>query len=211
MKWFFDPPFIVKKFYPDFIWNSKTDEILLTFDDGPVPGITDKILKKLNDHSIKAVFFWVGNNVDKYSSLAKEVISEGHSIGNHTFNHTKINKLSNAELINEIEKCLEVIKNKTDYDVRYFRPPHGKLKNNLSQKLVNLKLKNVMWSLLTYDFKDDMKIVKKAINNYLTSDSIVVLHDNIKSERIIIDAIDYLLEKAEHKNYKIGIPQECLN
>ncbi|MGD8778630.1 MAG: polysaccharide deacetylase family protein [Ignavibacteria bacterium] len=210
MKWLFDPPAAVKKIYSDFIWNSKTGKILLTFDDGPVPGITDKILKKLNEHSIKAMFFCVGNNIDKYSSLAEEIISEGHSLGNHTFNHAKINKIGNDKLDDEIERCSEVIRNKLNYDTKYFRPPHGRLKYRLSKKLERYKLKNIMWSLLTYDFKNDFNLVKKAVGNYLQPDSIVVCHDNKKSEKIIVDSIDFLVEKSDNKNYKIGTPEECL-
>ncbi len=211
MKWLFDPPLIVKKFYSDFIWNSKTDKVLLTFDDGPVTGITDKILKKLNEHSIKAMFFCVGNNVEKNPSLAKEIISEGHAIGNHTFNHIKLNRLNETEVIEEIKQCTEIIQNKLNYNTKYFRPPHGKLRMNLSKKLTELKLKNVMWSLLTYDFENDFCKVKKGIENYLKSNSIIILHDNIKSEKIINESIDYIVETVHDKNFKIGTPEECLN
>ena len=90
MKFQYDPPYILIQVFPDFRWESKIDKILLTFDDGPVSGNSENILKKLNDFKIKAVFFCVGNNILKNFTLASELLNEGHIIGNHTFNHSKL-------------------------------------------------------------------------------------------------------------------------
>lgn len=210
MRTLYNPPQILKKIFPKFIWESLPDKVLLTFDDGPVPGTTESILKELQEHSVKAIFFCVGNNIKKYPSLAKEIISEGHTLANHTFNHKKVNQLSRTERIEEINTCSKIIQEKLSYEVKYFRPPHGRFNFKLVKELEEINLKNVMWSLLTYDFKNDIKLVRKASEKYLEKNSIVLLHDNKKSEDIIIDSINIILEAADRKNYLIGTPEECL-
>ena len=210
MKWLYNPPSLIKSIFPNFIWESKSDKVLLTFDDGPVPGITEIILAQLQKYSVKSVFFCVGKNVDSYSSLVKEIISEGHTIANHTLNHTKINRLSKTERLNEIKNCTKIINEKLSYDVQYFRPPHGRFNVGLASELAKLNLKNVMWSLLIYDYENNIKKVEKAAESYLNRNSIVVLHDNNKSKNIISNSIDIVVETAQKKNYLIGTPEECL-
>jgi len=196
--------------FPHFIWGSSSDRILLTFDDGPLKGNTEIILEQLQKYSIKSIFFCVGNNVQKNPSLAKEIIDEGHVLANHTFNHTKINRLSRDERLNEIEKCTRIIQERLSYEVEYFRPPHGRFNYNFAEELNEVNLKNVMWSLLTYDFKNDITLVKKSVENYLEKNSIILLHDNKKSKDIVVDSINIILDKVNRENYSIGTPEECL-
>ncbi|MBZ0198633.1 MAG: polysaccharide deacetylase family protein, partial [Ignavibacteriaceae bacterium] len=80
---FYNPPLVIKKMFGSFVWESKCSKILLTFDDGPIPETTPLILKKLDEKKLKALFFTVGENAEKYRSLCKEILSEGHVIGNH--------------------------------------------------------------------------------------------------------------------------------
>lgn len=210
MKWLYNPPKIVKSIFSRYQWESKTDQILLTFDDGPVTRNTEIILKQLQKYSIKSAFFCVGNNVEKNPGLAKEIINEGHTIGNHTFNHARLNRLSNQEMLDEIELCNRIMQDKLSYNAKYFRPPHGRIKLSLAGELKKMNLQNVMWSLLTYDYKSDLKIVRNSIKKHLKNNSIILLHDNIKSKNIIAESIDIVVEQAAIKNYKIGNPDECL-
>jgi peptidoglycan/xylan/chitin deacetylase (PgdA/CDA1 family) len=151
----------------------------------------------------------VGNNIEKNPSLAQEIIGEGHTIGNHTYNHKQIHKLSKTERLDEINKCSEIIKDKLTYEVKYFRPPHGRFNFNLSNELGEMNLQNIMWSMLTYDYKNKFSTVKKSAQ-YLEKNSIIVLHDNKKSQPIIIDSIKYLVDEIHKRNFKIGTPEECL-
>lgn len=210
MKYLYDPPYLVKKIISDYQWNSKIDKVLITFDDGPNPKTTELILKLLNGYSIKALFFCVGENIKKYSSLIQEIISEGHEIGNHTFNHNNLLKLKRSEVFNSIKKVQLIAEENHNYKINYFRPPYGKFYFGLQSILNNLKLQNVMWSLLTYDYKNDLNIVKFAIEKYLKVNSIIVLHDSLKSKNIINDSIQKIIETCINKNYQIGSPQECL-
>lgn len=210
MKFSYSPPAIIKKIFSSFHWNSKTDKVLLTFDDGPNPDTTQIILKELEKNSIKSIFFCVGENLEKYPNLAKEIISQGHELGNHTFKHQKITQLSKVEIQQSIEKVQNISSNVLDYKMRYFRPPHGRFSLSTNNILKKFELENVMWSLLTYDYKNDLNIVKFALTNYLKQDSIIVLHDNNKSKDIIVDSIKLVVEETQKRNYQFGTPTECL-
>ena len=84
-------PGFVKTLFPNFVWNIDTDkrELYLTFDDGPTPEITDWVLQTLKQYNAKATFFCIGNNIEKHPEIFQSIITEGHTIGNHTFNHLK--------------------------------------------------------------------------------------------------------------------------
>jgi len=210
LKYLYNPPLILKKTFGSFRWDTFNRKILLTFDDGPNTGTTESILKILDENKIKALFFCVGNNVKNYPELSKLILNEGHIIGNHTFNHKQLTKISYSESVNEINSFTILLKEKFGYKVKYFRPPHGKFKFNTSSLLKKCGLTNVMWSLLTYDFRGDIKKVKASVEKYLRRDSIVVLHDSIKSMNIIQDSINIILETANKNGYEIGEPEECL-
>ncbi len=211
MKYLYNPPLIVKAVFNEFYWETVNDRILLTFDDGPNPETTEKILIALDELKIKALFFCVGSNIGLYPDLTKAIISSGHAVGNHTFNHKVITKFRDVDFINEIERFNKIMKQDYSVDVKYFRPPHGKI--NLSSKkfIKPIKMKCVMWNLLTYDYKNDFKKVKFAVDKYLKQNSIVVLHDSRKSKDIIIDSIKYIAEAAHKQGYRFGEPHECLS
>jgi len=208
-KMLFVPPKIIHKIFPNTIWESKKDKILFSFDDGPNLETTRIILDKLNEHSIKAIFFCVGENVERYPDLVKKIINEGHLIGNHTHTHKNIN-FFNRNVNENITQCSQAVERVAKIEPKYFRPPHGSV-GLRTEKLVNQNgLKNVMWSLLTYDYKNDIKIVKFAVDKYLKENSILVLHDSNKSKHIITETIDFIVDKIKTKGYEIGEPSECL-
>lgn len=209
MKWRYNPPKLIKSVFNNFQWESNSSKVLLTFDDGPNAETTEIILKELQNKKVESIFFCVGENIIKYPSLTKEILSEGHEIGNHTFNHSRITGLNKKELIETITKFQNIL-SEFDYTVKYFRPPYGRFKLNTGKILNKLQLKNVMWSLLTYDYKNNLNIVKFAVSNYLLENSIIVLHDSNKSKKIISDSISFIFEEVDKKNFQMGNPSECL-
>ncbi|MCK5471022.1 MAG: polysaccharide deacetylase family protein, partial [Cyclobacteriaceae bacterium] len=88
---FYKTPGFLKKISDDLVWDIPTNykDIYLTFDDGPIPNLTEHVLDILDDFKVKATFFCVGDNIFKYPSICKKVIEKGHVVGNHTFNHLK--------------------------------------------------------------------------------------------------------------------------
>ncbi len=210
MRYSYDPPGIIKYFFNDFIWTTRNNKILLTFDDGPLAETTPMILRTLEELKIKAVFFCVGDNVEKNSDLVSAIIKEGHQVGCHMLRHEVITKLKNEEVKNQVNSFELMLKEKHNYDVKYFRPPHGRFDLKTKGLLAEMKMKNIMWSLLTYDYKNDINLVKFAVSKYLRNNSIIVLHDSLKSKSVVVDSIKYIAEEAQKKGFDIGEPQECL-
>lgn len=210
MRYQYIPPIIIRKMYHNFIWQSSVHKILLTFDDGPDPLSTELILKTLSDLKIKGLFFCSGKNIQNFSSQAKMIIDEGHLIGNHSFYHKDLRYLTKSEIVDEIQSTNRIIKDRLNYNVEYFRPPFGRFPLNFSHAMSGLKMKVVMWSLLTMDYKNDLKYVKFATEKYLKQNSIIVLHDSQKSMKIIFEGIKFIADFASKKGYVFGEPEECL-
>jgi peptidoglycan/xylan/chitin deacetylase (PgdA/CDA1 family) len=209
-KYKYDPPALIKKIFRDFCWNTLNNKILLTFDDGPNPGTTEKILKFLSDKKIKALFFCLGNNIQKQSGLTAEILNEGHIIGNHTFNHKSLTSSTRNEIIDDINRFSSLLKNKFNYDTEFFRPPYGRFNLSTGGLLKERNLKNVMWSLLTYDYKNDINLIKLAAIKYLKKNSIIVLHDSIKSKDVVLEGMEIIFDEAGKRGFEIGEPAECL-
>lgn len=210
MKLLYNPSLPGEVLFPDFIWKSKSNKVLLTFDDGPNEGTTEIILKTLSDLNIKAIFFMVGNNISKWPSLAREVLAEGHEFGNHTFNHRKIAFTAKDIIAREIIAFNKIADKVFERQTSFFRPPRGRFDFRTKDVLKNFGLKNVLWSLLSYDYKNDLNIVKFATDNFLEKSSLVVLHDSNKSKSIIKDSINYIADSVENRGLEFGKPLECL-
>ena len=209
-KYFYDPPLAIKFLFKDFVWNSSVRKILLTFDDGPMPETTNLILKTLEEFKVKSLFFCVGENVKSNPGLISEILSKGHEIGNHTYSHEIITHLNNIELKNQIDLFNRILEDNHNYRVKYFRPPHGRFNFRTQKVMAEKKLKNVMWSLLTYDYRNDINLVNFAVNKYIKNNSIIVLHDSRRSKKIIVDSIKLIMEEVNKKGFEIGNPAECL-
>jgi len=206
----YNPPLIIKKLFSEFYWQTTNNKILLTFDDGPNPGTTEEILKQLSLLNIKALHFCVGNNVKKYPGLTNELISEGHTIGNHTLSHKYLTRITKEEARTEIEKVNSILKDEFNYNVKYIRPPYGRFNLSVRKLLNKTNLKVVMWNLVTYDYKNHWEKVKFTVDNYLRNNSIIVLHDSNKSKDIILDSIKYIVDAATARGFEFGEPEECL-
>ena len=210
MRYKYHPPYLVKKLFNDFIWETSDNKVLLTFDDGPTEEATGKILSVLKGNQIKAVFFCVGNNIKTRPALAEKILEDGHIIANHTMNHKLLTRLKRKESIEEIGAFNDMMKEKFNYDVKYFRPPYGRFNLKTNGILNELYLKSVMWNLLTYDFENSIEKVKYSINNYLRKNSIIVFHDSLKSSDIIEDSLNYTIDQISKKGFEFGEPEDCL-
>jgi len=186
--YFIRPSILARKLYRKAIWRIPTEEkvIYITFDDGPHPEVTPWVLDTLRKYNAKATFFCVGSNAKKYPDIFQQIISEGHSTGNHTFNHLNGWKTNTADYSNNINKCGELI-NST-----LFRPPYGKLTSS-QYSLVNDHYSLIMWDVISGDF--DQKVTEeKCLKNVITKTrkgSIVVFHDSAKAK----DKLYYTLPK----------------
>ena len=187
---------LIKKIFSKYVWDVSNSEnkIYLTFDDGPTPEITEWVLEELKKHNAKATFFCIGNNIVKYPDVFEKVINEGHSIGNHTFNHLNGWKTATEDYLENTKLCEEqILKSnpsnselaKQIYNLKsaIFRPPYGKIKLSQSKKLRQLGYKIIMWDVLSADF-DELISKEKCLENAtqkVTSGSIIVFHDSVKA------------------------------
>lgn len=187
---------IIKKIFSNYTWDvsNTTNTVYLTFDDGPIPEVTAWVLEELKKHDFKATFFCIGENIDKHPEIFKKVISEGHSIGNHTYNHLNGWKTPTEAYLENIRECKEIIEKITDSNSKIFRPPYGKLKTAQSKAIRNLGYKIIMWDVLSADF--DTTITKeKCLDNVLSNvkpGSIIVFHDSLKAFK----NLEYVLPKT---------------
>lgn len=202
MKLFIRPPQIIRHFYKDALWrmNKHEPKIFLTFDDGPIPELTPWILDLLNKYQIKATFFCVGENIDKYPDIFNHIIKDGHQVGNHTYNHLKGWNVTTNSYIENVMKCQTAITS------NLFRPPYGKISKSQHKILVR-HFKVVFWDVLSYDY-DSFTSPEECLKNcihYSRNGSIVVFHDNLKAEHNLKYTLPLFIEHFLNLNYKFDL------
>ena len=197
--------YFIKKIFPNYIWDIPNHEnkVFLTFDDGPIPEITEWTLEQLKKYDAKATFFCIGNNIEKYPEIFNNIITQGHALGNHTFNHLNGWKNSTEDYIENVKLCQSQISNPKSQILNLFRPPYGKIKPSQSRILRKLGYKIIMWDILSYDF-DQTITPEKCLDNVLknvVNGSIIVFHDNVKAEQNLKYALPKTLAFLKEKGF----------
>lgn len=195
------PPTLLKKMYPTAIWRKDklANEIYLTFDDGPIPSVTQNILTILKKYNVKATFFCVGDNIVKHPLVYQQILDEEHSVGNHTFNHLNGWKTHSNKYIENVELCAQAMNtvggNKNN---NLFRPPYGKAKKAQFSRLSNTNYSTIMWDVLSGDY-DENTTPEKCLSNvtkHVRNGSIIVFHDSIKAQKKVEYALPRFIEYA---------------
>jgi peptidoglycan-N-acetylglucosamine deacetylase len=192
-------PRFIQNLFPTYTWQIPTEEkvLYLTFDDGPIPEVTPWVLDTLRNYNAKATFFCVGENIMKHPSVFQEVLNDGHTIGNHTYNHLSGWDTDNLEYFHNVRHCARLTKS------NLFRPPYGRLTPKQTQFLTR-HYNIVMWDVLSGDF--DLTISKEdCLHNVLSSTrrgSIVVFHDSMKAAERMKYALPLVLEHYAAKGYR---------
>jgi peptidoglycan/xylan/chitin deacetylase (PgdA/CDA1 family) len=192
------------KAFPKRIWHQSRSEksIYLTFDDGPIPGLSPWILELLKAYEAKGTFFMVGENVARYPDLAQQVLAEGHSIGNHTHRHLHAGKHSLQAYIHDVAEGQHALRTHLGTDTSLFRPPYGRLPMSFAKQLEHYQV--IMWDVLSGDFDQKLRAedcLKSSIRA-TSPGSIIVWHDNVKSEARIREALPAYLEHFSRLGYK---------
>ena len=168
------------RLFPSMVWKIPTNEkaLYLTFDDGPHETATPFVLDVLKQYKAKATFFCIGKNVQAHPNIYERILYEGHSVGNHTFNHVNGWETKNQLYIKDIADAADYI------DAKLFRPPYGKISPFVARMLrTKLNYKIIMWHVLSGDF-DEKLAREKCIQNVLSYSkpgSIIVFHDSTKA------------------------------
>lgn len=194
--------FLFRLFYPHFLWIKPPDKkvIYLTFDDGPIPGVTQFVLDALDQYGAKATFFCVGDNVAKHPTVYQQILFAGHAVGNHTFNHLNGWKTDAHSYLSNVEQCSKAM----NLPQRaLFRPPYGRVTKEQQQSILR-EYQVVMWDVLTGDFDRNLlpeKCLKKSIK-YTEDGSIVIFHDSLKAEQNLRYVLPRYLEHFAKQGYR---------
>lgn len=183
--------------------ETKKKQIALTFDDGPHPVLTPRILKILAQYNVPATFFMVGQNVLNYPDAAHAVIEAGHEVGNHTFTHPHIAGLDEKAIFDEIGKCEDALEELCEYRPHLLRTPQGALTLSLERCLLDDDYILVLWSLDTRDWenKSTAGIVRTVLDRVQAGD-IILMHDFIGHNSKTPEALEKIIPILLSQGYE---------
>lgn len=200
--------FLMRALYPDFIWHKDRQEktIYLTFDDGPIPEITEFVLETLTQFDAKATFFCIGDNIRKHPEIFEKIIKQGHSIGNHTYNHLKGWDTADIDYLANVKQCDTEIGNSLKREKnskKLFRPPYGRIRRSQARVLLP-DYDIIMWDILTADYAADItpaRVLAKTLQ-HTENGSIVLFHDSIKANKNMSFALPRVLEYFSERDFR---------
>lgn len=177
--------------------RTKIKEVALTFDDGPTE-FTPKFLDILGEYNIKATFFCIGKQIEKYPEVFQRIIDEGHNIGNHTYSHSNnTGFLSTSKMIEEIERCDQVMLKIGDLKTDFYRPPFGVTNPNIAKAIQKTHKKSIGWNVRSLDtIIEDEKKIYQRVTKGIKKGSIILLHDTSeKTYHVLVDLLVFLRDK----------------
>lgn len=194
-------PFLLPLLFPSsLIWRFPTQkpELWLTFDDGPVPGPTDFVLETLAKLAVPATFFCIGDNVRRHPDVYNRILSNGHAIGNHTYNHLNGWSTTDAAYIENVSKCDEYLQGEKTI---LFRPPYGRIRRSQIRLLSSYRI--VMWDVLSRDYDKGLNPQSSLTGTVRAArpGSIVVFHDSLKAEKNLRFVLPRFIEHCLRDGY----------
>lgn len=197
-------PFWLRLIYPSLLWRklNDTNKIYITFDDGPIPIVTDFVINTLKLYGASATFFCIGDNIRKHPEVFQRLKDEGHRIGNHTFNHLRGWDTDNDVYLDNIRKCQELVQSDL------LRPPYGRIKKSQIKLVREVfpEMQIVMWDVLSGDFDRELSPERclQYVLQHTRPGAIIVFHDSLKA----FDRLEYVLPRAlkywKEKGYVFG-------
>lgn len=178
---------------------TKSKEVFLTFDDGPIPVVTPWVIETLNKFDAKATFFCVGDNVKKHPEIYQQLLENGHRVGNHTMNHLNGWMNFNSSYFTNVDECASYVKSDL------FRPPYGKIRPTQIYRL-RKDYRIIMWNILTRDYDEslDGEYCFTKVKKNVKPGSIIVFHDSLKAEKRLRYALPLCLEYLKAEGYKLS-------
>ena len=204
--------------YPDVYFNKgkgNGNKIALTFDDGPDPLYTTMVLDVLRKHDVKGTFFLIGDNAYNNPLIVKEMISEGHVIGNHTWSHPNMIKISNEEILSEVEKTEELLHQITGLRTVLIRPPYGSASPRVLQLFREIDYKSILWSVDSEDWR--YQSVDRVLLNTLPElkgNDIILFHDSGGEGQSFygtVEALDRLIFTLKIQGFEFETVDKLLN
>jgi peptidoglycan-N-acetylglucosamine deacetylase len=183
--------------------------VALTFDDGPHPQHTPRLLDILRARNVKATFYVIGKSVDLYPGIVRRTVAEGHEIGNHTYTHPKLSSLSDAAVIAELDKCDAAVMRVAGVRPRTLRPPYGALLQTQRQMIHSrYGYPTIMWSVDPLDWKrPGSAVVTQRIVSATNNGGIILVHDLHGSS---VDAMPATIDTLLRKGYRFVTVSQLL-
>ena len=199
----------MQRLYPYGIFRVGTD-VYLTFDDGPIPEVTPKVLAILDKYQVKATFFMVGENIDKHPEVFEQVVRAGHSIGNHTYNHLKGWRTSHEEYMANVAQWETAVMRHMPNGhlapvLNRFRPPYGKAWFWQRYALHKKGYRLIYWDILTRDY-DHSVMPQEMLANIQRNTrpgSIINFHDSLKSNERMLTVLPQAIEWLQAQGYTL--------
>lgn len=179
--------------------------VYLTFDDGPIPEVTPKLLDILKKEGVQATFFMVADNARKYPELLERVRREGHRVGNHTMHHIKGTHYSLKDYMDNVAEADKVLGG-----TRAFRPPYGKIWPHQKWALRRQGYRIYLWDVLTHDYNKHYSPERmlRIIRRYTRNGSIINFHDSIKSNERMLETVAQAIPWLREQGYRFGVIEE---
>lgn len=185
------------------IGNDQDKYVYLTFDEGYEAGYTDKILEVLKANNVKATFFVTAHYVNSRPELVKQMIEEGHIVGNHTVNHKSMPTLSEEQIKTEVMNLHTAVYEKFGYEMKYIRPPKGEFSEKTLQETGKLGYTTVLWSLAYDDWDENHQkgeeYAKTKIIENIHPGAIILLHGNSKDNA---NVLDFCIKEIRNMGYE---------
>lgn len=202
-RFFYQPPGWLRLLYPDRLWrvDTRTPLLYLSFDDGPHPEATPFVLDCLSRYGIKATFFCIGKNVERYPDLYHQLLAQGHRVGNHTYHHVNGWQTSVSRYQEEVTRAAVVIQS------NLFRPPYGRLTSPQARAVIDAlgpkDTRIVMWDLLSGDFDTRLSGEQcfAICKDRIRPGSVIVMHDSQKAYARMRVALPLLIDHALSEGY----------
>jgi peptidoglycan/xylan/chitin deacetylase (PgdA/CDA1 family) len=203
--------------------NTSKRLMALTFDDGPKPGVTEKLLLILRRYHIKATFFIVGKQAEKYPDLILQIVKEGHELANHSYTHSCLTAMTSSDVVSEIQKTNKIIQRYTGSVPIFFRPPGGNYNQNILNIVNELGMKTVFWTVNAQDYFHPNSIrqlspempnsklgetLEDSVGTYVQPGTIVLLHNG---DAGTLQALPPLLFRIKEMGLKAVTLKELLS
>lgn len=176
--------------------------VALTFDDGPSATYTSRVLQVLKARDVRATFFMLGAAITRYPTVGRAVVRAGHEVGNHSYTHPYLTRLSSAAVRSQLTRTQTVARSKLGVTPRYARPPYGATSSRIRTIMSSLSLRHTMWSVDTNDWKvrSSSRIAATAVNN-TRRDSVVLMHDGGGNRSATVGALPSIIKGLRAKGY----------
>jgi peptidoglycan/xylan/chitin deacetylase (PgdA/CDA1 family) len=196
---------VAASLFPSILWHANDSTVHLTFDDGPHPNATPIVLDILKSRRLSATFFLLGRNVERYPELAQEIISQGHSVGNHALTHASLILKPFSWQSRQIEKTNTIIRQTIGKTPRLFRPPFGRFDFGTIKAASSHELRTVMWDVDSKDYlASGIQAITRRVCRQTIPGSIVLFHDNDSTMPKLTDYLNPILDDLEQRSLKFS-------